>query len=111
MQCLEYLSEIIYQFTTSAANNGSGFEGLNDTTVFWNVSTGIVMLIGRYLSMILLLKLASLMKEKAPVPESSVAFRTDTPLFIGVLIVTIIIGALTFMPVLVLGPGAEFLSL
>lgn len=106
------LSEIIYQFTTSAANNGSGFEGLNDTTVFWNVSTGIVMLIGRYLSMILLLKLASLMKEKAPVPESSVAFRTDTPLFIGVLIVTIIIiGALTFMPVLVLGPGAEFLSL
>ncbi|CUO86476.1 K+-transporting ATPase%2C KdpA [Clostridium baratii] len=106
------LSEIIYQFTTSAANNGSGFEGLNDTTVFWNVSTGIVMLIGRYLSMILLLKLASLMKEKSLVPKSSVAFRTDTPLFIGVLIVTIIIiGALTFMPVLVLGPGAEFLSL
>ncbi|MBS6042582.1 MAG: potassium-transporting ATPase subunit A, partial [Clostridium baratii] len=106
------LSEIIYQFTTSAANNGSGFEGLNDTTVFWNVSTGIVMIIGRYLSMILLLKLASLMKEKASVPESSVAFRTDTPLFIGVLIVTIIIiGALTFMPVLVLGPGAEILSL
>lgn len=106
------LSEIIYQFTTSAANNGSGFEGLNDTTVFWNVSTGIVMIIGRYLSMILLLKLASLMKEKSLVPKSSVAFRTDTPLFIGVLIVTIIIiGALTFMPVLVLGPGAEFLSL
>ena len=59
------LSQILYQFTTSAANNGSGFEGLKDTTIFWNVSTGIIMFLGRYVSMILLLALAGSMKEKS----------------------------------------------
>lgn len=106
------LSEVIYQFTTSAANNGSGFEGLADGTMFWNVSAGIVMMIGRYASMILLLAVAGNMMKKTQVPESSVAFRTDTLLFVGVLVATIlIIGALTFLPVLVLGPGAEFLTM
>ncbi|GAA0068749.1 potassium-transporting ATPase subunit KdpA [Clostridium sardiniense] len=105
-------SEVLYQFTTSAANNGSGFEGLGDTTMFWNVSAGIVMLLGRYLSMILMLALAGSMLSKTEVPEASVAFRTDKPLFVGVLIATIlIIGALTFLPALVLGPGAEFLTM
>lgn len=105
-------SEVLYQFTTSAANNGSGFEGLGDTTMFWNVSAGIVMLLGRYISMILMLALAGSMLSKTQVPEVSVAFKTDKPLFVGVLIVTIlIIGALTFLPVLVLGPGAEFLTM
>ena len=106
------LSQVLYQFTTSAANNGSGFEGLTDTTVFWNVSTGIVMFLGRYVSMILLLALAGSMKEKRLVAEGAVSFRTDTSLFVGVLIaVILIIGALTFLPVLVLGPGAEFLTI
>lgn len=106
------LSEVVYQFATSAANNGSGFEGLGDTTMFWNISAGIVMMIGRYVSMILLLAVAGSMMKKRKVPESSVAFRTDTPLFVGVLVATIlIIGALTFLPVLVLGPGAEFLTM
>lgn len=106
------LSQILYQFTSSAANNGSGFEGLADTTIFWNVSAGIVMFLGRYVSMLLLLALAGSMMDKTPVPESSVSFRTDKPLFVGVLIVVIIvIGALTFLPVLVLGPGAEFLTI
>jgi len=106
------LSQVLYQFTTSAANNGSGFEGLMDTTVFWNVSTGIVMFLGRYVSMILLLALAGSMKEKRLVAEGAVSFRTDTSLFVGVLIaVILIIGALTFLPALVLGPGAEFLTI
>ncbi len=103
---------MLYQFVTSAANNGSGFEGLADATIFWNVSAGIVMLIGRYTSMILLLAVAGSMMKKTQVPETSVAFRTDTGLFVGVLVATIlIIGALTFLPVLVLGPGAEFLTM
>ncbi|MGL4570608.1 MAG: potassium-transporting ATPase subunit KdpA [Clostridium sp.] len=105
-------SEVLYQFATSAANNGSGFEGLGDTTMFWNVSAGIVMLLGRYISMIFLIAIAGSMLSKTAVPENSVAFRTDTPLFVGVLIATIlIIGALTFLPALVLGPGAEFLTM
>lgn len=106
------LSEVLYQFASSAANNGSGFEGLADTTIFWNVSSGIVMFLGRYISMILLLSLAGAMMSKTPVPESSISFRTDKPLFVGMLIVVIIvIGALTFLPALVLGPGAEFLTI
>jgi K+-transporting ATPase ATPase A chain len=106
------LSQILYQFCTSAANNGSGFEGLQDTTVFWNISTSIIMFLGRYASMILLLALAGAMKDKTPVPEGTVSFRTDTSLFIGVLIaIILIIGALTFLPALVLGPGAEFLTI
>jgi len=80
--------------------------------MFWNVSAGIVMLLGRYISMILMLALAGSMLSKTEVPEASVAFRTDKPLFVGVLIATIlIIGALTFLPALVLGPGAEFLTM
>jgi len=106
------LSQVLYQFCTSAANNGSGFEGLKDTTVFWNIATGIVMFIGRYIPIILLLALAGSMKEKTPVPEGTVSFSTDTPLFVGVLIaVILIIGALTFLPALVLGPVAEFLTI
>jgi K+-transporting ATPase ATPase A chain len=106
------LSQVLYQFTTSAANNGSGFEGLTDTTAFWNVSTGLVMFLGRYVSMILLLALAGSMKEKRLVAEGAVSFRTDTSLFVGVLIaVILVIGALTFLPALVLGPGAEFLTI
>ncbi|GAA0078806.1 potassium-transporting ATPase subunit KdpA [Clostridium sp. CTA-5] len=106
------LSEVLYQFCTSAANNGSGFEGLADGTTFWNVSAGIVMFLGRYASMILLLALAGSLKEKTPVPEGAISFRTDKSLFVGVLIaIIIVIGALTFLPALVLGPGAEFLTI
>lgn len=105
-------SQMLYQFSSSAANNGSGFEGLADTTAFWNVSAGIVMFLGRYISIGLLLALAGSMMEKTPVPESSISFRTDKPLFVGVLIaVILIIGALTFLPALVLGPISEFLTL
>ncbi|WP_339322203.1 potassium-transporting ATPase subunit KdpA [Paenibacillus sp. FSL W8-0194] len=106
------LSQALYEFASSAANNGSGFEGLGDNTVFWNVSTGLVMLLGRYVSIIALLAVAGSLSRKKPVPESIGTFRTDTKLFAGILVGTVLlIGALTFLPVLVLGPIAEFLTM
>lgn len=106
------ISQILYEFTSSAANNGSGFEGLGDNTPFWNISTGIVMLLGRYISIIALLAVASSLMKKQPVPETIGTFRTDNATFGAVLVGTIlIIGALTFFPVVVLGPVAEFLSI
>lgn len=106
------LSQILYQFTSSAANNGSGFEGLGDNTVFWNTSAGIVMFFGRYLSMILLLAVSSSLAAKKAVPETDATFKTDNTMFIVTLIfIVIIIGALTFLPAIALGPVAEHLTL
>ncbi|WP_136603800.1 potassium-transporting ATPase subunit KdpA [Paenibacillus dokdonensis] len=106
------LSQSLYEYTSSAANNGSGFEGLGDNTVFWNVSTGLVMLLGRYVSIIALLGVAGSLSRKRTVPETIGTFHTDTKLFGGILVGTVLlIGALTFLPVLVLGPVAEFLTL
>ena len=105
------LSQILYQFTTSSANNGSGFEGLLDNTVYWNMSTGIVMLLGRYLFIILALWLSDSLRIKREVPETEFTFRTDNITFsIVLLFIILIIGALTFLPVLVLGPISEYLT-
>lgn len=106
------MSQVLYEYTSSAANNGSGFEGLADNTSFWNITTGIVMLLGRYVSIIAMLAVAGSLLKKKPVPESIGTFRTDNGLFTGILISTVvIIGALTFLPVVVLGPIAEYLTL
>lgn len=106
------LSQILYQFTTSAANNGSGFEGLADNTVFWNTTTGIVMFIGRYLSIILLLAVCGSLASKKEVPVSTGTFKTDNALFTVIVVaVVIIVGALTFFPALSLAPIAEQLTL
>ncbi|MBB6698520.1 potassium-transporting ATPase subunit KdpA [Clostridium algidicarnis] len=106
------LSQIVYQYASSAANNGSGFEGLIDNTVFWNTSTGLVMLFGRYITMILLLAVAGSLANKKAVPESAGTFKTDNGMFVMMLIfIVIIIGALTFLPTLALGPIAEYLTL
>ncbi|MEF9463932.1 potassium-transporting ATPase subunit KdpA [Priestia megaterium] len=106
------LSQALYEFTSSAANNGSGFEGLGDATPFWNISTGIVMYIGRYFGLITMLAVSSSLASKQLVPETPGTFKTDTSLFSGILIgTTVIVGALTFFPVLVLGPVAEYLTL
>ena len=106
------LSQALYEFTSSAANNGSGFEGLGDATPFWNISTGIVMYIGRYFGLITMLAVSSSLASKQLVPETLGTFKTDTSLFSGILIgTTVIVGALTFFPVLVLGPVAEYLTL
>jgi K+-transporting ATPase ATPase A chain len=106
------LSQILYEFTSAAANNGSGFEGLADNTLFWNVSTGLVMFIGRYISIIALLAVAGSLGTKREVPVSIGTFKTDNALFTVILVaVVIIIGALTFFPGIALGPMAEHLTL
>lgn len=105
-------SQILYEFTSSAANNGSGFEGLADNTMFWNVSTGLVMFLGRYISIIVLLAVAGSLGAKREVPVGVGTFRTDNTLFTFILVaVVIIIGALTFFPAIALGPVAEHLTL
>ncbi|AFC28419.1 potassium-transporting ATPase subunit A [Paenibacillus mucilaginosus 3016] len=106
------LTQALYEFTSSAANNGSGFEGLGDNTPFWNISTGIVMYLGRFFSIVTMLAVAGSLAAKKPVPETSGTFRTDNGLFAGVFLGTVlIVGALTFFPALVLGPIAEQLTL
>ena len=104
-------SEILYEFTSSAANNGSGFEGLGDNTVPWNIATGLVMLLARYIPIILPLAMVGSLAAKTPAPETAGTLRPDTLLFGGVLLgCVLIVGALLFMPVAVLGPIADHLS-
>ncbi|MFC0561890.1 potassium-transporting ATPase subunit KdpA [Halalkalibacter alkalisediminis] len=106
------ISQVVYEFSSSAANNGSGFEGLDDDTPFWNISTGIVMFLGRFFSIVTMLAVAGSLAMKRAVPETIGTFRTDNGLFATILIGTIfIVGALTFFPVIALGPIAEFLTL
>ncbi|WP_055665798.1 potassium-transporting ATPase subunit KdpA [Desnuesiella massiliensis] len=106
------LTQVVYEYASSAANNGSGFEGLADNTIFWNTSTGLVMLFGRYLSIVILLAVAGSLAAKRTVPETMATFRTDNKTFVLILIfIVLIIGALTFLPALVLGPIAEHLTL
>ncbi|NHA05030.1 potassium-transporting ATPase subunit KdpA [Mucilaginibacter sp. HC2] len=105
-------SEMLYEYTSSAANNGSGFEGLGDGNIFWNVTTGIVMILGRFLPIIGPLAIAGLLANKKFIPESAGTLKSDTSTF-GVMIfaVIIIIAALSFFPSLALGPIAEHFSL
>jgi K+-transporting ATPase ATPase A chain len=106
------LTQVLYEYASSAANNGSGFEGLSDNNVFWNMTTGLVMFFGRYVSMIALLAVAASLNAKAPTPVTTGTLRTDNKLFGAILIgVVLLIGALTFLPVIVLGPVAEFLTM
>lgn len=106
------ISQVLYEYTSSAANNGSGFEGLADNTPFWNISTGLVMLFGRYISMVAMLAVGGSILRKQWVPETIGTFRTDNGLFVGILVGTVlIIGALTFLPAIVLGPIAEHLTI
>ncbi|MFD0697591.1 potassium-transporting ATPase subunit KdpA [Paenibacillus sp. GCM10027628] len=106
------LSEVLYAFTSGAANNGSAFAGLNANTNFYNVGIGLVMLFGRYVSMIAMLAIAGSLATKRVVPVTTGTLRTNTPLFTGILIMIIlVIGALTFFPALALGPIAEHLAM
>ncbi|MBE2213600.1 MAG: potassium-transporting ATPase subunit A [Opitutaceae bacterium] len=104
------LTEILYEFSSAAANNGSGYEGLGDNTVPWNIATGLVMLLARFIPIVLPLAIAGWLAERKPVAASAGTLRTDTPTFGLVLLATIVlVGALTFLPVAVLGPVAEHL--
>ncbi|WP_311136789.1 potassium-transporting ATPase subunit KdpA [Hymenobacter cellulosilyticus] len=105
-------SEMLYEFTSSAANNGSGFEGLGDNTPWWNISTGLVMLLARYLPIIGPVAIAGLLARKKFIPESAGTLRVDTATFgIMVFFVIWIIAALAFFPALALGPLAEHFAL
>ena len=102
------LSQVVYEYTSAAANNGSGFEGLLDNTLWWNLTTIVSLLGGRYIPITALLLLADSMAHKQPVPETAGTLRTDSLLFTGVTAgVILILGVLTFFPVLALGPIAE----
>ncbi|WP_141994913.1 potassium-transporting ATPase subunit KdpA [Bacillus sp. B4EP4a] len=106
------ISQVVYEFTSSAANNGSGFEGLGDNTPFWNISTGLVMLFGRYFSMFAMIAVAGSLLVKKRVPETMGTFKTDNGTFLVILLATVlIIGALTFFPIMALGPIAEWLTI
>jgi potassium-transporting ATPase potassium-binding subunit len=111
------LAQVMYEYASAAANNGSGLEGLADsqpapTALWWNLSTCFSLLGGRYIPIISLLLLAEGMSQKQPVPFTTGTLRTDTVLFTGVTTgVILIMGALTFFPVLALGPIAEAFQL
>lgn len=105
-------SEMLYEYTSSAANNGSGFEGLGDNNPFWNITTGIVLLLSRFLPIIGPLAIAGLLANKKYIPESAGTLKTDTTIFgIMVFAVIAIIAALSFFPALALGPLAEYFTL
>ncbi len=105
-------SEILYEYTSASANNGSGFEGLGDNTLWWNISTGFVLIISRFLPIIGPVAIAGLLASKKFVPESAGTLKTDTATF-GFMVFTVIaiVAALAFFPALTLGPIAEYFSL
>ena len=106
------LSQVLYEYASSAANNGSGFEGLADNTLFWNITTGLAMFFGRYLSIVIQLAIAGSLMKKRFVNESAGTLHTDTFSFAVIMVfVVYIFAALTFFPVLALGPIAEHLTL
>lgn len=106
------LTQVLYEYASSAANNGSGFEGLADNTYFWNITTGIVMFLGRYLPIVIQLAIAGSLMKKNYVNESAGTLQTNTVSFAVILVfVVYIFAALTFFPALALGPIAEHLTL
>jgi K+-transporting ATPase ATPase A chain len=105
-------SEMLYEYTSANANNGSGFEGLGDNNIFWNVTSGFVLILGRYIPIIGPIAIIGLLADKKHIPESPGTLRTDSGTFgVMVLAVIIIITALSYLPALALGPLAEYFSL
>ena len=106
------LSQVLYEYAASAANNGSGFVGLADNSYFWNITAGLAMFFGRYLSIVIQLAIAGSLMRKQFVNDSIGTLRTDSATFtIGLVCVGYIFAALTFFPALALGPIAEHLTL
>ncbi|RVC23517.1 potassium-transporting ATPase subunit KdpA [Mesorhizobium sp. M7A.F.Ca.AU.002.02.1.1] len=105
-------SEVLYAYTSAAANNGSAFGGLSGNTPWYNITIGIGMLMGRFLVIISALAIAGSLVAKKTVPASAGTFPTDGPLFVGLLIgVILIVGGLTFFPALAVGPIIEHLAM
>jgi K+-transporting ATPase ATPase A chain len=105
-------SEILYAFSSAGNNNGSAFAGLSANTSFYNTALGIVMLLARYWLMVPVLAIAGSLAAKKSVPPSGGTLPTHTPLFVVLLIATVVVvGALTFLPALALGPIVEHLQM
>ena len=105
------LSEMLYEYTSAAANNGSGFEGLGDNTPFWNIMTGIALIMGRYFPIVGQVAIAGLLASKKFISESAGTLKTDTFTFsLMTFAVIIIVAALSFFPAQALGPIADYLS-
>ncbi|MEO5889489.1 MAG: potassium-transporting ATPase subunit KdpA [Ferruginibacter sp.] len=105
-------SEMLYQYTSANANNGSAFEGLADNNPFWNITTGFAMILGRYLPIIGPIAIIGLMANKKYIPESAGTLKVDSLTFgMMTFAVIIIITALSYFPPLVLGPIAEYFSI
>ncbi|KRA53662.1 potassium-transporting ATPase subunit A [Pseudoxanthomonas sp. Root65] len=106
------ISQVFYEYTSAFANNGSGFEGLGDATTWWNLSTTLVLLLGRYPALIIPLAIAASLARKRVAPDGVGTLQVETPTFALTLIaVVVILTLLQFMPVLVLGPVADHLAL
>ncbi|MEJ5140262.1 MULTISPECIES: potassium-transporting ATPase subunit KdpA [Acinetobacter] len=106
------ISQVLYEYVSAFANNGSGFEGLADNTVWWNVSCMIALLLGRFPTLIIPLMIAARLAAKRQAPESSGSLKVETPTFAFTLIaIVVMLTLLQFMPVLVLGPIADQLLL
>jgi len=105
-------AEVLYAYTSGTANNGSAFAGLNANTPFFNTTIGLAMLAGRYLTLLPMLALAGSLAAKTKVPAGPGTFPTATPLFMGLLVfVVLVVGGLTFLPALALGPLVEQLQM
>ena len=106
------LSQMLYEFTSSAANNGSGFEGLSDNTPFWNISTGIALIVSRYLPIVAQVAIVGILAQKKYISENAGTLKTDTVTFsVMTFAVIFIIAALSFFPALTLGLIAEYLTI
>lgn len=105
-------SQVIYEFFSAAANNGSGFEGLKDNTIFYNLSCGIVILLARYVPLVLQMMIAGSLARKKIRPETEGTLKVENvPFLILLVVIMVVIGGLVFIPALALGPIAEALSL
>ena len=106
------VSQVLYEYVSAFANNGSGFEGLADNTVWWNVTCSLALLLGRFPTLIIPLMIATRLAAKRQAPESSGSLKVETPTFAFTLIaIVVMLTLLQFMPVLVLGPIADHLLL
>ncbi|HYN38332.1 MAG TPA: potassium-transporting ATPase subunit KdpA, partial [Rhodospirillales bacterium] len=105
-------SEVLYAFTSAAANNGSAFGGLSGNTPFYNLTLALGMFVGRFFLIIPMLAIAGSLARKTTLHASQGTFPTDGPLFVGLLTgVVLIVGGLTFFPALALGPVVEHVSM
>ncbi|MXV50512.1 potassium-transporting ATPase subunit KdpA [Pedobacter sp. HMF7647] len=105
-------SEMLYEYTSSNANNGSGFEGLGDNNIWWNVSTGFVLILGRFLPIIGPVAIAGLLAQKKYIPESAGTLKADTLTFsLMTFAIIVVLNALSYFPALALGPIAEYFTI